>query len=249
LALSAIGRTFIVLFGLTALIWAALVLPMFWRHYPGEKIANRIIAGEPFKAETLRNEASQLEDADESAFCRPIALRSLAVIRLALMEQMFAAGESEQIDSSMDLARERIRRSLTCSPADPYLWLVLYSLENMRSGFDIDHQRHLRTSYMLGPHEGWIARKRNRLAFAVFERLSPDLADAAIGEFVGLLKTRRLYAEVADIFVGPAWRACDRILPRLQGAGERERQAFAKVLYARGYDIPGLVANSRNHRR
>ncbi len=58
-------------------------------------------------------------------------------------------------------------------------------------------------SYALNANEDWIAGKRNRIALAVFSAPPPDLAEAAISEFVGLARSN-FYGEAADIVAWPA---------------------------------------------
>ena len=86
--------------------------------------------------------------------------------------------------------RNAIRESLSCSPADPFLWLALYWLDGTQHGYRPEDLKYLELSYQLGPNEGWIALRRNSVAFATFQQLPPELAEFAINEFVGLLKAR-----------------------------------------------------------
>jgi hypothetical protein len=97
-------------------------------------------------------------------------------------------------------------------------------------------------SYRLGPNEGWVALKRNPIAFANFDWLPSDLAEDGISEFVGLVRSQRFFDAAANILVGPAWRVRDQVLPRLAELSERDRKTFAQVLQSRGYDvsIPGI---------
>jgi hypothetical protein len=89
-----------------------------------------------------------------------------------------------------------IRHSLACSPADSFLWRVLFWVENAMYGFSSDHLE--RMSYSLGPNEGWIALKRNLVAPAVFERLPPDVGEMAIREFASFFGSG---------FVSRQWRS------------------------------------------
>jgi hypothetical protein len=52
-----------------------------------------------------------------------------------------------------------------------------------------------------------------------------------------------LYWETIAIFTGPGWPIRDRLLASLRDVGERQREAFAKQLYAEGYDVivPGIA--------
>jgi hypothetical protein len=148
----------------------------------------------------------------------------------------------------MSALADSVRGSLSCAPADPFLWFILYWLENARSGFDHKHLEYLRLSYMLGPNEGWIGAKRNRFALAVFEHLPPDLADMAIGEFAHLLESG-FHSEVVAIFTGPGWRIRDRLLSGLKNVPKIHREGFAQALYWQGYDVdvPGIRRPDPRH--
>jgi hypothetical protein len=96
-------------------------------------------------------------------------------------------------------------------------------------------------SYRLGPNEGWIGLKRNRIAFSIFERLPLDLREAAVKEFVALLDSG-FVRETAAVFLGPAWPVRNTLLPRLMRVMEARRKAFANLLHTEGYDVdvPGI---------
>jgi hypothetical protein len=233
-------RISLVSLGIVAVAWGTQAMAVFARQAPIERVAARVIDGEPFKSEVLANLVPRLEAAERAGRCRPAALHSAAIIRTRIAEQ--ALTDSQDIDASLTSLRDSIHRSLACTPADPFLWFVLYWVESNRNGFQADYLNYLRLSYQLGPNEAWIALKRNRYVLAVFPRLPPDLARMAIAEFAKLLDTG-LYAETVAIFTGPGWRERDILLPRLKDVAEHNRQAFAKALYKLGYDVdvPGVA--------
>jgi hypothetical protein len=136
-----------------------------------------------------------------------------------------------------------IRSSLSCAPADPFLWLVLYWVESTENASSSDRLKYLQMSYRLGPNEGWIAVKRNRVAFAMFKLLPPDLIENAINEFIALLKSE-FYEQAAEILIGPAWPEHELILSRLTRVTYQDRQLFADVLHRRGYyvNVPGIAS-------
>ncbi len=232
-----LARLFGACVGCLAILWGLAVLPGMWRQSPGERIATRLIAGESFRRTELVEQLYRIEPADPAAACRSLSARSAAIIRLRLAEDSIAAGERELIDADIESLQRTIRSALACSPSEPMLWFMLYWTEATLNGFSPDYFAYLAMSYRLGPNEGWIALERNRFAFAVYEYLPKNLAEAAVNEFVGLLKTGRLYAQSVEIFAGPARRAREAILPRLVEVGPRERQAFARALHSAGYDI------------
>ena len=114
--------------------------------------------------------------------------------------------------------------------------MVLAWVNNVREGPKPEQLTFLRLSYRLGPNEGWIAVRRNRLLLAMFPGLPSDLADAAVSEF-GRMVDSWLYWETIAIFTGPGWPIRDRLLASLRDVGERQREAFAIQLYAEGYDV------------
>jgi hypothetical protein len=232
--------TFLVILGCAAFAWGTYALPVFARQAPIEDVATRVIAGNSFKPKVLAEFMPQVEAAERAAPCRPAALRSAAIIRTSVAEQAIA--DAENIDAQLSALSNSIHRSLACSPTDPFLWVVLYWVESTRNGFHPGYLEYLRLSYQLGPNEGWIALKRNAYALAIFQLLPPDLADMALTEFAGLLDAG-FYEEAVAIFTGPGWRERGLLLPRLKDVAERHRQAFARALYKRGYDVtvPGIA--------
>jgi hypothetical protein len=237
------ARSFTVLLGCTAIGWGIIEFPVFWQESPTERVANRIVAGEPFKAAILIKQLSIAEGAGESNYCRPRALRSAAIIRLRLIEEQ--SPETSPSLTELQALRSSVETALKCSPSDSFFWMVLYWVTSQISS--PVPPEYLRLSYKLGPNEGWIALKRNPLAFTLFERLPADLQKNAIMEFVRLLSNdfepnSGVYATVLNIFLGPAWHLRKDIAPYLTALPRRTRENLAKDLYAKGYkvDIPDL---------
>lgn len=235
-------RIFTAAFGCTAVIWGLTTLPIFWRQSTLERTAQEIINGEPFKVEVLAGDLPLIETIEKTTFCRPAALRSAAIIRIRIAEEGRSEGVKEKSDAQMNAATDSVRESLSCSPADPFLWLALYWLDSTQHGLRPEDLKYLELSYQLGPNEGWIALKRNSAAFGIFQQLPSNLAELAINEFVGLLKAG-FYEQAAEIFTGPAWPERGLILPHLASIAKLDRQRFWEALYRRGYDVnvPGVA--------
>lgn len=233
------ARTFMVLLGGFALAWSAYVLPVFWQQAPFERIATRVIAGDPFKPRALAELLPGVQALERGRVCRPSGLRAAAVIRLRLAEDSIKGGEPE-IDGSLNSLRDSIHLSLECSPADPFLWLVLFWVENALNGFSPDHLAYLRMSYREGPDEGWIALKRNGFALALLDQLPPDLAETALAEFQRLLSSG-FYEAALAIFTGPGWLNRNLLLSRIKNVPDLNREVFARMLHGEGYqvDVPG----------
>ena len=225
-------RILFILFGGIAIIWGLETFPMFWRQETIERTARLIIRGERYKIEALNGEMPIIDAIEKATNCVPRAAWSASIIRLRIVEQGGVdSRQGEALDNS-------IRSALSCSPSDPFLWLMLYWEAVTKNGLQEDYQNYLRMSYQVGPNEGWVAVKRNYLVFANLDRLPNDLVDDGLNEFIRLLKSRNFFTEAANILVGPAWRVRDRILLRLSELSERDREAFAQVLESKGYEVP-----------
>jgi hypothetical protein len=233
-------RAIAVILGLTAVAWGIHVLPVFTRQAPIERVATQLVDGGPFKPEVLLALMPQVGAAEKADPCRPAAVRSAAIIRTRVAEQAIVSGEN--IDAELSALNDSIRRSLSCSPADPFLWFMLYWTESIRNGFQPNYLEYLRLSYQLGPNEGWIAVKRNRYALAIFQTLPPDLASQVVSEFAGLVHSGFVAETVASL-EGPGWNVRERLLAGLKDVPERNREVFAKVLYHDGYNVtvPGIM--------
>ena len=244
-------RIFVAAVGCIAVIWGLVTLPIFWRQSTLERTAQWIIKGAAYKPEALTGLVPAIEAMEKTTFCAPTALRSAAIIRLRIAE-LGQSGNAEEKSDTLNAAANSVRESLSCSPADSFLWLALYWLDTAQYGHRPEDLKYLRLSYQLGPNEGWIALKRNGVTFAMLQS-SPDWCDPrvcilskfsefAINEFVGLV-TSEFYDEAADVFTGPAWPEREVILPRLAGISEPDRRRFLDILHRRGYDVnvPGVA--------
>ncbi|MFZ0423996.1 MAG: hypothetical protein WAL80_14060 [Xanthobacteraceae bacterium] len=236
------ARLFTLAFGLAAVIWGAYVVPLMGRQISIERIASYIVERESFNRDALLSILPAVASVERDTYCRPVTTHSAAIIRLRLVEDAMAAGAREDIDDRMDTLQQAIRNSLACSAADPFLWTVLAWLDGIRNGYRPEQLAFLRLSYRLGPNEGWVAARRNSLALSIFDRLPPDLANAAVGEF-GRMVHSWIYWDTIAIFTGPGWPIRDRLLASLGEVGQRQREAFSQALYAQGYDIavPGIA--------
>jgi hypothetical protein len=240
--MAVLARLFTLGLGLAAIAWGADVLPILWRQAPVERIAGYTIDRASFKPGALLPLLPAVAAVEQDPYCRPEALHSAALIRLRLVDDAMAAGAGDTIDPRLEALQTTTRRSLACAPADPFLWMVLAWVDVTRNGLRPGQLQDLRLSYLLGPNEGWIAARRNRFALSMFGRLSPDLADAAINEFAGMVDSW-IYGDSIAIFTSAPSSIQHKLLARLAGVGKLQREAFAKALYERGYDVtvPGVT--------
>jgi hypothetical protein len=234
-------RLLTALFGLAAIAWGISAYPALSRYAPLEQLSLGIIDRYAYKPEALAEVTPAVLFAEHDPYCRPEALRGAAVVRLRLAEDAIGKGARDAIDADLQALDRTTRQALSCSPADPFLWMALSWLDGAREGFNPDQLQFLRLSYSLGPNEGWVVARRNRLALSMFERLPADLADAALDEFARMVGSG-IFEDAIAIFTGPGWPIRDKLLPRLAKVGERSREAFAKALYHEGYEVevPGI---------
>ncbi len=244
-------RIFVAAVGCMAVTWGLVTLPIFWRQSTLERTAQWIIKGAAYKREALVGVVPVIEAMEKTTFCAATALRSAAIIRLRIAE-LGQSGSAEEKSDTLNAAANSVRQSLSCSPADSFLWLALYWLDTARHGYSPEDLKYLRLSYQLGPNEGWIALKRNGVTFAMLQSsrdwcdqrvcILSKFSEFAINEFVGLIKTG-LFERAAEIFMGPAWPERDLIVSRLASVTEQDRQLFWDALYNRGYDgnVPGIA--------
>jgi len=229
-------------FASLAITWVFFVVPVFWRQSPVENIARHIIAENSFKTESLTSIKSTYSDLERLQGGRASVLSAAAVINLRLLEQAITRSDLKNLDSLMIETDGMIRQSLADAPADPFLWTVLFWLENTRNGFNPARQGYLKMSYSAGPNEGWIAVKRNRIALAIYPSLTPDLAENAVSEFAHLVGSN-YFGAAADILEGPGWPIREVLMSGLKDVDDISRQTFAKVIYRRGLDlsVPGVA--------
>jgi hypothetical protein len=228
-------RASAMLVGLVGIVWGVSEFPALRQESTIKKIADRILVGDVYKYEILLKQASLVAPTQNPELCRPLTVRSAAVIRLRLAEisDNSALGPAPV---RTNLAVDAIRQSLACSPADPFFWLALYALEPSAP------LNYLTASYRLGPNEGWIALKRNPVAFANFDELPEDQRRMVVQEFLRIVEMDTI-DDAMKIFVGPAWDQRELILSQMDQVPLRQRQKFQAALTSAGYDV--LVPGTR----
>jgi hypothetical protein len=229
-------RISLISFGCLGVWWGYVNIPIFWQQSSIERIADHIIAGESFRAEILATQIPIVEQTENSIVCRPSALRSATIIRLRLLEENISRDGPQSVNGQMNSLNNSIRRYLSCSPADPFFWLILFWEESVQNGHKPSYSKYLRLSYRVGPNEGWIGLKRNPVAFSVFEKLPIDVAENTMREVFGLLDSE-FYDEVAEIVSSQNLQVRDLIFQHLKSSKEIHRIELAKRLYNLGYDI------------
>jgi hypothetical protein len=236
-----LSRSIFVAFGCVAICWGLVEFPIFLREAPIERIAHQITAGEHFPAQAFDRQLPIFEGIENSTHCRPAVVRSAAIFRIRSMEVAASEPGHGRVDELVNFMVDSIRRSLSCSPADPFLWLVLYWGMNTQNGFQSDNLKFLRMSYQLGPNEGWIGIKRNRLALVRNGSLPPDLAKAALNEFVGLVQSE-FYQQTSEMFIALDAKTKMLVLESLKHIPEIYLDQLFLALRGIGYDNEQFMA-------
>lgn len=234
------ARGVIALFGIGAIVWAVSAITVYQAEAGLADPAQNILQGEIYTPDQLDQLRSRL-GAVQGRVVRASTFSDAAVIWLRLSDTAFVSKSGLPISMADDLDRA-LGSALATTPTASFLWLAEYWLQTVREGTAERGANLLRMSYKFGPHEGWIAQRRNRLALAVFTSLPDDLAKQVPAEFVGLLSSG-LYADAADILAGTSGAARDVLLARLAEVDIGDRRRLARALEAKkldGHIVPGI---------
>jgi len=231
-------RGLLVAVGLLAALWSASNIRSLLHRSSNDRLAARILSGEVFKDVNLLGTVELNRDRSR---CDVPALHTLAILQLRNFEIAIAANVRDNISSAQITTHDAIVASLSCAPADPFLWLVLAWVGIQSNSRDA--LAFLRLSYQLGPNEGWIAIKRNFIALSMFDQLPPDIANRALVEFSQLVSADR-FEEAVNIFIGPGWAQREFLLERLGKIERFHRDTFIKMLNNRGIDVSTFGSDS-----
>jgi hypothetical protein len=222
-------------------LWAAATFPIFWSQTIIIKIGSRIAAGEPFKQAPLLLIRPQLDYLERQEWPTPESLHNVALIEIRLTELELERGEEITGNLQFTHAQNAIESALCLTPSDGFMWLALFWLRKTRDGMSEKAVPYLRMSYLVGPHEGWIAVRRNRMVTPLLSILPRDLANLAVSEFGDLIASGYIEA-AADILTGPGWGNHELLLKSLVNVPEDARRQFADAVYDLGFDVrvPGV---------
>jgi len=237
-----IARLILAITGVLAMAWAVAVIPVILSENAIVDVARAITDGEVFKAEALTAVLART-DANGDSMLRSSVLGKAAMIRLRQADDAIRGGNAELVKQKLESLTRTVQETLRNAPDDSLLWLVWFWLDTTRNGARPDNQPFLQMSYDLGPYEGWIAIKRNRVALAAFPALTSDLAERAISEFVRLVRWGFI-PEAADIAAGTAPPLRQILFARLKDLSYDQRRAFASNIYGRELDdvpVPGIA--------
>jgi hypothetical protein len=223
--------------GVAALTWSIYFGSVFWREAPLDRIVSRILRNENVSIDTIQKYQPLIAASAAARECRPRALHDAAIMEVYIVQIALENSDPQQLNAGLTTANRMIRRSLYCSPPDPFLWFSLFWIENLQVGFREPSIRYLDMSYQLGPYEGWIALKRNAFGLALLERLTPELRQRVISEFGAMVNSG--FVEVAaNNLTGPGWNVRDELIAGLSESKTKYRRRLAAVLRRGGVELP-----------
>ncbi|MDI4238204.1 hypothetical protein OZ411_35930 [Bradyrhizobium sp. Arg237L] len=235
-------RGLLMLCGLVGVLWSLTALPSFRLTTSARDIIAGIIADQRFKPGVLENMLERMEVAPQQFLVSPEFSQAKALLRLSTAEEVLQRKSPEEGDA----AQATLKSALSLNPTDSFLWMMLYSAETARNGFDAQYLGYIDQSYAVGPLEGWIALRRNRLALAIFAMLSDATQTAVVSEFAELVDADFIEQAVINLTtVGWGHRA--RLLAGVERLDIADRESLARRLSRDGLKlaIPGIDQDGR----
>ena len=124
-----IARLLLVMAGAAAMAWAAIAFPTFWSEKAIVDVAGAITRGEAFDPDVLAGVEAPTEG--KASKLRSGILSKVAMIRLRQLENAIHAGDSRLIQQRLESTTRIVRETLRNAPDDPFVWLVLFSLDDL----------------------------------------------------------------------------------------------------------------------
>ncbi|MBP0110355.1 hypothetical protein [Bradyrhizobium vignae] len=246
LVIGAALRVPLVLLALAGVLWCSVAQASFWLRREGRDISAGILIDDRFKRGILEDALARIEAYPEQPVVHPDVVRTEALVYLRVAEEATKRNGFDVVARNVQLVDQKVRTALVLNPADSFLWLMRYSAENERSGFDVRHLGYLDQSYAAGPREGWIALRRNRLAVAIFSILSETMRQRAASEFAELVAAGFIAEAALNLMsVGSEYRSL--LLTSLEPVDVISREAFARYLLREGAkaNVPGIELDER----
>lgn len=239
-------RLLLLAVGLACIAWCLVVMPSFWITGPARDLSFRIMNDDRFKSGTLATAFARITSRSYGLLDQSDLLRARALTAVRVAEESMQRKTSQDADHDADLAVAEVRTSLLSNPGDSFCWLLLFSIDATRNGFDLAKVKFLEASYQFGPWEGWIALRRNSLALSTMSFLGNGYQQAVVSEYAGIVDAD--FVEVgAFILANSGWQSRDRLLSGLTSVDLREREALNRQLSRIGIRvaIPGIELEER----
>jgi hypothetical protein len=228
-----------------SIVWAISAIGIYARQPAFEDTAKQVLEGDKFNSRQVASIKQNLDRAPNDVG-QASASRDAAILGIFLLEEQLKSGNREISFLNYNQLQSSVSAALARSPTDSFLWLAAFWLRTLSAekASDLDL---LRMSFLLGPNEGWVVIRRAPLALGAFGTLPPDLAEKAITDFAGLVRSG-LSSAAAGMLLGPGWAVRNELINSLRRVDIAERRIFARALADKGVDglaVPGVEGSSR----
>jgi hypothetical protein len=229
-----LARTCVILFGVLAVVWAILVFPVFLQQQKPVAMAGALERGGSYDLANMLGQTGTVPDMDYPGFCNAAMLRADMIILTKVLADSSVVENRSLQEAGWQKLHSTTRALLACSPSDSLGWLILFWLNVSKNGYSTEYGNYLQLSYETSPNEAAVALWRNRLVLGLYDRLPSQFTDRAVPEFVKLINSERLYAEMGDVFERAAPALQQRLAFAMKTADPRSREVFARMLHDRG---------------
>jgi hypothetical protein len=119
--------------------------------------------------------------------CDNHAQHALMLLEIPLADAALRSGAVQDFDQRIRSLEDRARRTLSCTPRDSFVWLLMFGLENEHGNLNEHSFDLLAMSYETSPNEAWIGIRRMGIAIPV-ARVAPEpVQQKILDEFQNLI--------------------------------------------------------------
>jgi hypothetical protein len=154
--------------------------------------------------------------------CDNHSQRALMLMEIPVADAALRSGEVQEFDQHMRSLEARVRLSLSCTPRDSFIWLLLFGTQTQHGKLDEHTFAFLAMSYETSPNEAWIAIRRIVVAVPALRVAPEPVQQKILAEFQNLIKHGFLEAPARAYFNAPAstqnllQSQIDQLDPRIQ---------------------------------
>jgi hypothetical protein len=178
----------------------------------------------PTAITTLNGEAAQNLDA-----CDVHSQRAIMLLEIPLVDAALRSGNVQEFDQRSRSLEARAQQTLSCSPRDSLVWLLLFGLQTEHGLLDERTFDLLKMSYETSPNEAWIAIRRTVVAMPVLLAAPEALRERILTEFQDLVRHRFVeMPALTYVHASPLIRSM--LQTRIDELGASEKAAFAQAV-------------------
>jgi hypothetical protein len=224
-------QIFVLLIGCSGLIWGTLNLPPSAASDSFRGLESSLLGFETFNRQTalatLNSEAAQ-----KSNPCDVHSQRALMLLEIPLADTALRSGEAYDFDQHTLSLERRAKATLSCSPRDSLVWLLLFGLRNEHGLLDADTFELLAMSYATSPYEAWVGVRRIVVAMPVILAAPKELREKVLVEFQTLI--RRGFVETPALaFLSAPAQVRSLLQARIDELDSKAREAFRRAIEKR----------------